>query len=276
MLRIGECARGAGWLSLLLMLTGTSPPLAAAESSLDPVWSNMAQFMFQEALDELGQGHREGDDRSVRLTRAVALLGHPERQRANIERAVQLLEQVVQEEESDDLAAASRYFLARAAQVHEIPSDPLRAARLYEGVIRDFPRHPMAERSAVKLALLRLYAPGGTSPEERIRHAGELLGEVASLEQRATVHLILAGACLFFRVCHEDALDHLLAADSLGIVGRGRRAATLVSIGELACELGRSGVARTAYRTFLEENPRDTRAHTIRKRLEQLNGSGDE
>lgn len=259
---------------MLLLLPGVSS-LAAPQEPLELVWAHLSRFMFREALDVLGPGQRDGDTRPFMLARAVALLGHPERQRANIERAVRLLEEVTQEESSDDLAAVSRYFLARTAQVHAIPPNLTRAAFLYDGVIRDFPGHPMAERSAVKLALLRLYEQGGASPEEKIRHAEQLLEAVTAAEQRAILHLILSDACVFFRVRHEDALAHLLAAERLGIAGRGRRAATLVTIGELASELGQPRVARGAYRAFLDDNPQDTRSYTIRKRLEQLQGLDD-
>ncbi|MFH1498892.1 MAG: hypothetical protein ABII82_13825 [Verrucomicrobiota bacterium] len=240
---------------------------AATPPALSQAWEDAALNLTREA-------HRSFaalDGREARFGEAVTMLQLQPKTDPNIERAANLLEEVVAERADDELGIAARFYLGRLEQVHRTPLNPEAAAEHFAVLLRDFPGHPLTEQAVVKLALLELYAPGTPAEQlaafEKFRRLGE---ELKTHDAIRDLNLTLGNAAQRLALGDELALPCYIAAYRAGIHLTSVRGDTLVSIGELARKTGRHELAREHYQRFLEEFKRDNRRLTIRERLDSL------
>ncbi len=226
-------------------------------------WGQIALHRFSAARLAFAA---EPPTRETRLGEAVALLNAQPKTAQNIQTAMQYLEAIAAEQSTDDLGLTARYLRARIEHVHLTEPRPAIAAKRYREIMLDAPPgHPLASQSAVKLALIILYANTNSSlPADRIQDVEQLLGGVKQKEARRDLHLLLGRGYLFFDLSPERALQHLEAAWAAGIGNRVNRGDTLLAIAQLAEGQGQVKRAKEAFDRFLAENPRDDRAHSVR------------
>ncbi len=257
---------------LALALAATALPVFAAPSSPPPEpWPLLRDRLFSDALPAFNQALRsQPDSPALALGRAVTLLNRQPRTRDNVAVADAALAEL--EGQSGDLGLQARYLRARVAEVHLFEPDFPLAARRYEELIAAAPGHPLSQMAVAKLVRLRVYDLT-EDPLGELR-ASERWAEMLTLASaRRDFHLVMARSYQFFGATPERALSHLIAARDAGQAIPAQAAATLVSIGELARELGEAEVARDAYATFLENHPRDQRVYMIRQRIAQLDAA---
>jgi hypothetical protein len=240
---------------------------AVSASDLSAQWRAVTQFDFKEAHRHFAAA--TGDE--ARLGEAVTLLNLQPRTSANLDRAAALLDQLATAD--PDVQATARYLRARIEHVHRLAPRPEVAAQLYEAVYRDFPDHPLGEAAAVKLALLRIYDSRSPSePAVRLADAARLGQQLTSTDAQRDFALLLGRAYLHYGIEPATALVHLSRALELGVLSFVNRAEVLITVGELARELGHPEQAVDAYRAYLAENARTERAPAIRQRLVELAG----
>ena len=253
-------------LRVVLMMTVAGRCSAAG---LAEQWKQAGQYGFGAAHEVFAR--TEG--REARLGEAVTLLNLQPRTTRNIERAATLLDAVAHAAPGDELGICARYLRARVEEVHRAAAQPAEAARRYLELIRTSGTHPLAQQAVVRLSLLRLYTlTEGQSPADLLA-AAETLG--ADLTDPAAVRdhaLILGQACLYFDLPLPRAQSHLERALAAGIQNPSNRADVLVTLGEIARELGDSSGAERAYRGYLKENPRGDRASAVQRRLAEMTG----
>ncbi len=160
------------------------------------------------------------------------------------------------------------YLSGRLRQLHGETEEPAE----FRTLIANHSAHPLAQLARVKLILRRLYALAGPPPAERLQAAEVLGGELTLPALQSDFHLAMGDAYVFFGDQREAALRHFAAAERLGIPGSATRGTVLVQIGELARLTGDRALAAQAYRTFLEDFPRDIRQQIVRDRLAAVTG----
>lgn len=211
------------------------------------------------------------EGREARLGEAVTLLNLQPKTARNIERAALLLDEVARADPADELGISARYLRARLEEVHRPEPRPTEAARWYLELIRSGGAHPLAQQATVRLTLLQLYPLDETNtPSERVAEA-EALG--AGLSDPAAIrdHAMLVGqACLYYQLPLAQARRHLERALAAGILSSTIRADLLVTLAEVARELGDKARAEQAYRAYLRENPQGDRASAVKRRLAEL------
>lgn len=248
-------------------LQGRTPASTASDEALQAAWQNTSLGLFNAANAEFAA--LPGDE--ARFGEAVTLLLRQPKTEANVNRAAQIFSALVAEAADDSLRLRARYYLARIAQVHRTPADPVTARRLFRELIDAHPGHPVAELATVKLAIIELYEP---LPDDvrrtRVAEFGKAAAGMRSVSARRDLNLLLADTAQRFGYEPALTLDFLLAADRDGIVRQAERGHTWVRIGQLAEEAGRSEVARDYYTKFLASYIRDARRRMVKERLDGL------
>lgn len=237
-------------------------------------WEDMSAGLFNEAHAEFVKEEKAAgaDLRLLRFGEAVSLLNVQPRTQSNIDKAFSILEEVRTARPSDDLALESRYLQGRIEQVQRATPDLAKADAIYSELIAAHPRHPVAQRAQVKLAIIRLYA--GVDGDERRRRFDEfsrIAGELTEPGVKSQMHLLLAETAKRLRYDYAIELDHLLAAHKAGVAKRRLLGDVLVRIGELGRLTGRKEIAREFYSQFLAQFPRSDRRSTIEAFLAALN-----
>ena len=211
------------------------------------------------------------EGREARLGEAVTLLNLQPKTARNIERAALLLDEVAGADSGDELGISARYLRARLEEVHRPEAQPAEAARRYQEIIRTGGAHPLAQQAAVRLSLLQLYPLDETNtPSERVASAEALgagLGDPAAIRDHA---MLVGQACLYYQLPLAQARRHLERALAAGILNPSIRADLLVTLGEIARELGDAPSAEQSYRAYLRENPQGDRTSAVKRRLAEL------
>ena len=237
-------------------------------------WQRAADLRVDDALAQLPPGRPTdgaSERRELDYTRGVLLLNAQPKTQGNVRRAQQLFESVCQTVADDDVGLSALYLLGRIAEFHADPTDPVRAAALYEELIARAATHPLAQEAMSRLAALRLFEE--VPPEERrarLANFSTVADDLSSAPARRDLHLVLAEALLTFSDDKEGALRHLLAAEEAGIVSPQLVGETLARIAVLARELGHRDVAITHYKNFLAGFERDDRASLLAGQLHAL------
>lgn len=254
---------------LLLAILAPSAGIASQDKpSKDEAWQALRDRLSSEAHPAFEALLRNGDESpETALGRAVSLLNRQPRTRDNVARADEQL--AVLERQPGDIGVHARLLRARLADVHLFEPDLPLAARRYEELVAAAPAHPLAQASVPKLIRLRIYQLGD-DPLAALAAAEDFSATLTDRAARRDYHVIMARSYLFFRTAPERALAHLSAAHEAGHLIPAQASSTLVSIAELALELGRHDLARRAYSEFLQNHPRDQRAYMVRQRLVAL------
>lgn len=252
-------------LSALLAVGSASGAVERDEAAAAAAWDLVIGLRFNEARQMFEQAPA-GTERDYGL--GLTLLNAQPRTRRTLSEARRHFESVVDAEPASDRGIRSRYFLARIAQLHDYEPSWPEAERGFRELWRDHPEHLFAQLGLAKLALIRLYDPAAAG------EVGTRYAELADMGRALThppavrdFHYFMGIACLSLGLSEEAALQHLLQAESVGIVQARTRASLYVRIGELARRAGRQELAATYYGRFLREFPRELRTTVIRERL---------
>lgn len=252
-------------------LCALSPSVCAAST-----WEDVSGGLFNEARHDFASRLPDApaaERRGLRYGEAAALLNVQPRTQANVDRAFAILDEVWSSGKSDDLGMEARYLMGRIEQIHRQSPDAAKADSIFSSMIAENAAHPVAQRAAVKLAILRLYAPG-TPPQERRRRYDEFSRLAASLDEQAAkvqMGLLLGEYARRMGYGEGQELGHLLAAHAAGITKRNSLMTVLARIGDLARLTGRDALAVEYYGLFLREFPRTDRRTTIEGYLATLN-----
>ncbi|MDB6169331.1 MAG: hypothetical protein JWM88_2195 [Verrucomicrobia bacterium] len=248
---------------------------AAAGSDLTDGWAAIRAYRVDAAMEHFEAAARSGAPavaREATLGRGVALLARQPVTAGQVDEARRILTGLV-DSGADDPAQAARFYLARIAQHHQEHPDLAEAARLYRQLIAEHEESVWAQSALGRLALIQLYATGDSaSPAQRLAETEKLLAHAHVAQARGELHIVLAEAIFFYRLPAQQALPHLLAAEPLGGFDRVGRADALLQIAELSRLAGEKTQAAKYYRTFLQENPRDTANYTARRHLAEVEG----
>ncbi len=237
----------------------------AAEGT--PPWHEVSQYDFGAAHGAFSRA----SGRDARLGEAVTLLNLQPHTAANVDQAAVLLDQIAAAKPDDELGFCARYLRARLEEIYRPEPRPAEAARRYAELIatggKTSPRPAGGRAFKPAQALPRR----SDAPGEECVAAAEALG--AGLTDSAAIrdHELLVGrACLYYGFPLERARGHLERALTAGVLNSANRADLLVTLGEIARELGDKPGAERAYRAYLAENPRADRSGAVRRRLAEL------
>jgi len=255
------------WRALVILALGF---VRAPAANLTAQWEKVGAYDY--AGPNRVFAHTEG--REARLGEAVTLLNLQPRTARNVDRAALLLDEVAGVDPVDDLGISARYLRARIEEVYRAEAQPAKAARRYLELIRTGGVHLLAQQAAVRLSLLKLYPVAeAATPSERVA-AAEALGPGLTDPAAIRDHALLVGqACLYYQLPLGQAQRHLERALAAGVLNPSIRADLLVTLGEVARELGDVPRAERAYRAYLQENPRGDRNSAVKRRLTELPAS---
>ncbi len=233
-------------------------------------WDQATLGLIREAYRNFAR--QAGPNREARFGEAVTLLNLQPKTGANLDRAASLFTDIIATEPADGLGVSARYYVARIAHVHRTSPDDATALRIYRELADLSSPHPLAQRALVQLALMEIFEPRLDPAEVRVRFE-RLTARGAALTESSAVrdfHLVMGDAALRFNLGEAIALDHLLAADRVGLARAATQRDTWVRIAELGRRTGRNDIAVTYYQRFLENFPRDSRRRMIIERLAAL------
>ncbi|WP_438479351.1 hypothetical protein [Oleiharenicola lentus] len=208
--------------------------------------------------------------RESRFGEAVTLMNLQPRTETNLNRAIESLQALVQENRSDEFGLGAQYYLGRIEQAHRFVPNLARALEYYDALMRANPRHLYAQMAAVKAVVIRLYQTDSGSAAERLR-AGNARSEFFTMpEAQRDYHLAMADAYVRFGGDQAALLEHLLAAEWAGHLQRVSRADLYVRIADAAEKAGRKEMAALYCKKFLAEGTREARVNLVKRRLAAL------
>jgi hypothetical protein len=253
------------------MAVAVAAPDAAQKSRLMEACRLGGQARFAEAEAALREA---GEPDDARFARAVLQFNRPARTVANADEAIALFAELAATSATAEARARARYFQARAEDLRSIDGPDTRALAVYDQLEREHPGTAWAERAVVHRLLHAFYAD-----EARV----EMLARCAALVEegkrirdplvRAQFHQVAARGYLQTGGHENEALEHLLAAEA-GVVRREARSDLLVSIGQVAADLGQVELAASRYEAFLREFSHDPRVFTVRALRDALPAAG--
>lgn len=203
-----------------------------------------------------------------RLPAAIAALQQQPLTDGERQRILAELQAMAAAEPDSETGINATFLLGRMRQLAGETEEPPE----FTALIERHPAHPLAQLARLKLVLRRLYAQDATPPAARLKAAEALGRELALPGLQCDFHLAMGDAYIFFGDQREQALQHLVAAEQLGIASSGTRGTVLVQIGELARLTGDKELAVRSYRAFLDGFPRDIRQQIVRDRLAEVEG----
>jgi hypothetical protein len=210
------------------------------------------------------------NSRAKAVGHAAALLNVQPRTGAALTGATRLLSAIARENAHDDAGVTARYLLARIADLHHTPRDPLLAAKLYRELVVEDAAHPLAQAAAVKLAMLLLYDAAQPDVAARFAAAEALVPSVTLPGPRSDLLVVLGRSALHLKRPPRDALRWFAEARRVGFSLRQAQADTLVTLADLALEAGDTALGRDCLAEFVREFPRDNRCSWLRTRLASL------
>jgi tetratricopeptide (TPR) repeat protein len=265
-------------LVLVALAVGGGLVAAEAERVTEPMaaeaWAQLGRLLFDDAQQKFTAAELAGaTGPDLQLGQAVSWLMRQPKTSGNVEQALLGLRQVQAEEPAGSRwQLAARYLEGRVWQFHHSQPDEARAAQIYAELWQAYPETYWGQVAFLKLAIIRLYAPG--EGRERKRQVLEELAveveRVGEVAVRSTVHRALSEA--YARLLGDLAgqMRHGWVALKLGVAKENARARLLVQVGQAAQALGEAEVAREAYQRFLADFPRDERAWLVARRLAAL------
>lgn len=247
------------------------PDLFVSSSSAREPWQTALTFDYNTAAEAFANLHAATpDDARITIGYASTLLVKQPRTEANIRAAHDLLRRIretapLPSEES----VLALYLLARVELDHITPAEPDSARARFEQLRRNYPAHPLADHTAVHLALLDAY-PASGADIDAIPAIKTYLASVKTPEAARDLHLLLGSLQLRQLRSPAAALPHFIAARAVGFEQPLRNAETDLTIANLARETDDHVTARRHYAAFLAAAPRDVRASTVRRIMVSL------
>jgi len=243
---------------------------AETNSAIGQAWEKASMLFINEAYDDFMQIRKTGESpREADFGVALMLLNKQPKSDGNLDRAAGIFERISGSGD-DDLGMLAGYYRARIEQIHRRTQNPAKAVELFTKLIERHPEHPMAQFAVVKRAMIEIYDDSPLESKRQLLAAlDETADEMTHPPAKRDLELLLADS--YARLFQDDGrtLDHLLAADAIGITRAKPRADVWIRIAELARLLGKKDVAATYYRKFLKEFQRDNRHYTIEERLKE-------
>jgi hypothetical protein len=257
----------AGCAVLLSGAPGLRAAPAAAPDRLVQAWTADSNYFPREAHRLFTeQARADGHSRVARLGTALSLLTYPPTTDERIGQARAALRQLA-DSGDDEPALAARYFLGRIAQIYQSRPDYAAAADQYRALAGRHGETYWGQLALAKLGILILYAlPAPAAPAARLTQAEALLPR-ATPPTACDLHLMMADAALYYGLPAARALQHLLAADALGVPSDITRANVWVQIIELSAQLGERARAEAYGHRFFTAFPRDARRYAIEQKL---------
>ncbi len=247
------------------------PAYSTDEGDLARAWALAGQSRFAEAHRLL---ERNGADAGAErlFAHALVLLNTPPTTEARLDEAARLLSAAAQAPSvTGDLAAAAAYFLARIEGIHRLRPDQPRAKMLYERAWREHSPTRWAQLAALRWLALHLAGIAtDEAPADRLMAAENAAPTFVDPSLRKDFHLLMAYAWGRMQPGPEHILDHLLHAESLGIVHAQTRADVYCAIGNHALALGRTPLSLEFFQRYLREFQRDARRHHVASLVEGL------
>ncbi len=267
--RYGRVVRASLLLALPMLVStlSASEPMEARDAEVVHAWERASLSLFKESHRAFAT-HRS---RESRLGYAITLLIQQPKTAGNLDEAVRILESLIIDIPTGEVAVVARFHLGRVEQIHRSPPNLSAAAAHFSKLVAEHPAHPWAEQAAIKLALIELYAP--VSADElrtRFENHRRAAAGLVTASARRDLNLLLADVALRFGLGDALALEHLMAADLAGIARPTQQARVWVQIGELARLLGRTEIARDHYGKFLTAFTRDVRRRMVLEHLASL------
>ncbi len=250
-----------------------APARSEADISPESAWKKTGDFLCREAADEFDDllDEQRGNVTDLKFGLALNLINKQPKTQANLERARGLFSEVYSSEGMEGLGVTARYYVGRIREVHQFDSDLVEAERIYGEILAANPRHFYAQLAATRYALIRFYTVA--SREEQMERFEELEPLAENLVRpgiRSQFHNLMGDLATRYELPLEKALYHYREAVSAGIQNFRIRRDVLVSVGEIAKELGEVSIAVDFFERFLREFPRDKRNILIRERLAVL------
>ena len=256
----------------VLFFLGAAASVATAAGITPPSpWESGLTFEHAKAAEGFAALHAKNpQDARIAIAYASTLLVLQPRTSANIDAAYALLKTAAVTGAPEGDAVIASYLLARVEQDHLSPADPDRARTRYEALLREHPAHPLAGQAAVQLALLDAWAPPRLPVREAVARIESLLAASRQPAASRELHFILAR--LQWEDLHDAtaAIAHLSAGRELGYEKPFRNAEVDLMIAGIAYEHGDRALALKHYRSYIAADQRNSRTHTIRTRITEL------
>ena len=255
-----------------LLCVGLCGLLSASANSTPEVaiWEKLSVYLSAEAERELEQLPEATDRQALRERDFCAAVVHLDQQplsESRLDVVEQRFQALLEMEDNDEIARASRYLLGRIAQIFRAKPDVVKAAKYFRGLAEQPGPGIWDEQARLKLTLLTLYVLPVRTPSERIELAEAYASAARDPIAVRDMHRLVARAILFYNIPPERALEHLLQADKIGGLMGTQAADQLVQIGELAWDEGKADMAAHYYERLQKEYPRDPRIFTMQQRL---------
>ena len=262
---------------VVLLLPGLilGPSLAGGKVAVseESAWEKTGRFLYHEAVDEFGDLLAAGRGRTSNLKFGLALnlLNRQPKTQSNLVRAETLFSEVYSTEGMDGFGVASKYYLGRIKEVHQRKPELAESEKIYDQIIAANPRHYFAQLAATRYVLIRFYSVESLEErKDRFLVLEPLAENLVRPAIRSQFHNLMGDLATRYELPLEKALYHYRESVAAGIENFRIRRDVLVSIGEIARELGMISVAVEYYERFLREFSRDRRHILIRERLATL------
>lgn len=228
-------------------------------------WQAITRLKYTQAVDLF----RQSSDDTSQLGLAIALLNAQPVTQARTDEAAQLLQRLC-ESSNADTAANATYFLARLETLHRHPPAFDKALALYDDLIAQHPRHVLAQQAVAKAGAIRIFNAPASDLQTTYARVAAQASTLTDTDARRDFHLMLADAATLLKLPDADILQHLLAANDVGISRRKNQADILIRIARTAERAGRTDLTRRYYNEFLTTFGRDPRAYYVRMQLDAL------
>lgn len=252
------------------MVFGGILAVSATPTAEIAIWERLSVYQSAEAERELKQLPKASSLQAIRERDFCAAVVHLDQQplsELRLDAVEQRFITLLEAEDNDEIARASRFLIGRIAQVFRAKPDAVKAAKYFRGLAEQPGPGIWDEQARLKLTLLTLYVLPIRTPSERIELAETYAAAARDPTAVRDMHRLVARAILFYNIPPARALEHLLQADKIGGLMGTQAADQLVQIGELAWDEGKTELAAHYYERLQKEYPRDPRIFTMQQRL---------
>lgn len=273
--KYGVIGAAALLATLAVMVDGVGAPEETTEPSitLEDAWEQASFTLNNEANAMFAQlgGDQPDGDREARFGYAATLINVQPKTDANLQRATDVFESLIEADPNDDFAAYSRFLLGRIEEIHRLDPNTAKAVEIYRALLDDMPENRYAQWALPKLAALLLFdleAPvGDRSGIIEVETRAAKLTDPASIRD---TQFAIAQYYTDFEPNDEKVLEANLIAIDAGVERRAARGNVFFRTGEIARELGRYDVARQSYQNFLDTFARENRRTFVQRRFDEL------
>jgi hypothetical protein len=260
-------------LAWLALGAGVVSGAEKSPATITDAWDEAARLLVNDAQRsflQLSLGS-EADARTILFGQAVTLINVQPKTNGNIAQAKKLFAEIIAGHPTDDLTIASRFLLARTAQLHQLPTNDAEAIELYTDLIARHPQHYFGQMAYAKRAALLAYQlSAATTLESRYQTIQQEAPLVTAPDARRDHQLLLANLAIVLKKPPTVILAHLTQAEATGMVRDRALADLYVRLGEFARLAEQREVAIHYYNAFLNNYIRDARRLLVKERLAAL------